>query len=107
MTILNVIDRRTRKYRWRKVDAVVEPTHQDNRVKDSDQCDPPNTSYETLQIITYDDRVNIALSDAVKWANELPYGVTLYIYDPNTLDQGTKLMPNKKTTHYLVKDEHE
>lgn len=54
--ILNIIDKRTRRYRWKQITAIVEPTH-------------------------YDQREEISLTDAVIWASSLPYAVTLYFYD--------------------------
>lgn len=40
MPIVNIIDRRTRPYRFKVVNAIVEAAWHDNSVADSDQVDP-------------------------------------------------------------------
>ena len=74
--IWNIIDKRRRPYRWKTVNAIIEPTYHDNTVADSDQVEdvPENFS-------PYDERENISVSDAVQWANSVKYPVTLYLYD--------------------------
>ena len=74
--ILNIIDRRKRRYRWKKITAIVEPTYHDNSVQDSDQTGVPKPGFSD-----YDQREEISLADAVIWANSLPYDTTLYLYD--------------------------
>jgi len=74
--ILNIIDKRTRRYRWKQITAIVEPTYHDNSVQDSDQTEAPEHSFSH-----YDQREEISLTDAVIWASSLPYAVTLYFYD--------------------------
>ena len=73
----NVIDKRTRPYRWRGVNAIVEATEHDNSCKDADQApesDPMVTvDYEALEAVS--------VSEAVKWAEGQPCPVTLYLYD--------------------------
>jgi hypothetical protein len=73
--ILNVIDNRKRRYRWRQVKAVAEPTWHDNKCKDADQAKPVKGELD------YEERVNISVQDAIQWANDLPYRVTLYLYE--------------------------
>jgi hypothetical protein len=74
--ITNVIDKRERRYRFLKINAVVEAAWHDNSVNDADQVpccknDGP----------TYEERQNIALSEAVTWASAFAGPVTLFLYD--------------------------
>lgn len=73
----NIIDKRTRPYRWRKVNAILEATEHDNSCKDADQApesDPKATvDYEALEAVS--------VSEAVKWAQSQPCPVTLFLYD--------------------------
>lgn len=77
--ILNVIDNRKQHYRWKRVNVVAEPTWHDNRCDNSDQADPGQDELD------YEERTDISVSEAIKWANDLPFAVTLYLYD-----QGSK-----------------
>jgi hypothetical protein len=74
--IFNIIDKRKRRYRWKKITAIVEPTYHDNSVQDSDQTEIPDPGFSP-----YDQREEISLADAVIWATSLPYEATLYLYD--------------------------
>jgi hypothetical protein len=74
--ISNIVDRRTRRYRWKQITAIIEPTSHDNSVDDSDQTDVPGA-----EIIVYDERPAISVADAIAWAGSLPYATTLYLYD--------------------------
>ncbi|GEO00698.1 hypothetical protein NSE01_25300 [Novosphingobium sediminis] len=73
----NIIDRRTRPYRWREVNAIVEAVEHDNSCVDADQApesDPSLTvDYEALEAVS--------VQEAVAWANEKLCPVTLYLYD--------------------------
>jgi len=73
--IYNVIDKRTRPYRWREVNAIIEATSHDNACNDADQQSPGDADLD------YDERENITLQDALAWANAQACPVTLYIYD--------------------------
>jgi hypothetical protein len=73
--IHNIVDRRTRPYRWRRINAIIEATFHDNSCTDSDQQLPSDDD------VTYDQREGISLAEAVKWATEAPSPVTLYLYD--------------------------
>ena len=73
--ILNVVDNRTRKYRWKKVNAVLENTHQDNCCEDSDQA-----REDCEHQLMYDDRENISIAEAIKWGMAQKAEVTLYLY---------------------------
>jgi hypothetical protein len=76
MTITNIIDRRKRPYRFRKINAVIEPTRHDNACKDADHAGGTDIS------IGYSEREGISLSAAVEWASAAwDDEVTLYIYD--------------------------
>ena len=78
--IWNIIDQRERRYRWKAFNAIIEPTHHDNRVADSDEALPDDVGEP------YAAREGISLADAVQWASSLDYGVTLYLSD---LGEGT------------------
>lgn len=78
MTLLNVIDCRKRFHRWRFVDAIIEPTWHDNCVQDADIVEK---GAETEGWIGYDERFKISLAEAIKWAQEHPDNVTLFLYD--------------------------
>ncbi len=73
--IFNIIDSRNHPYRWKEITAIVEPTHHDNSVENSDQADISNSDF------VYDERASISLCDAIAWALSLPFGATLYLYD--------------------------
>lgn len=75
--IWNIIDRRSRPYRWKRINAIIEATENDNSVRDADQApDAPQT-----ELILYDEREGISIAEAVKWASAQRRPVTLYIYD--------------------------
>ena len=73
--ICNIIDKRTRPYRWKSVFAVVEATSHDNKIKDSDQI-PVGDEYGLCE-----DRDCISITQAIEWADSFDCGVTLFIYD--------------------------
>jgi hypothetical protein len=75
--IWNIIDRRKRPYRWRRVNAIIEAVEHDNSCADADQAPPapPRT------IVDYDQREGISVEDAVRWASAQSCPVTLYLYD--------------------------
>ncbi len=50
---LNIIDRRERRYRWKAIDAIIEPTHQDNSVDGSDQAYPTTSARHTMHVKEY------------------------------------------------------
>jgi len=74
--ITNIIDKRTRRYRFLKINAIVEAAWHDNTVKDADQA-PPSEKDGPL----YEEREHIPLSDAVTWATAFAEPVTLFLYD--------------------------
>jgi len=73
--ILNIIDNRENKHRWTNVLAIIEPTWHDNSCNNSDQSTPCEGEED------YAEKKGISLSDAIKWAENLSFNVTLYIYD--------------------------
>jgi hypothetical protein len=73
--IWNIIDKRERRYRWKRINAIIEPTWHDNSCHDSDQAE------EDLDAGVYEQREGISLAEAVEWANAKPYPVTLFLYD--------------------------
>ena len=73
--IHNIIDQRRRRYRWRKINAIIEATAHDNGCVDSDQQPASDDD------VTYQQREGISLADAVRWAMSAPSPVTLFLYD--------------------------
>ena len=76
MPLTNIIDERTRPYRFNAVNAVVEPTRHDNCCADADHA---GASEGDEFIIS--ERYNIPLAEAVQWANHFKPMVTLYLSD--------------------------
>jgi hypothetical protein len=74
MPIVNVVDSRKRKYRFLKINAIVEAAWHDNSCDDSDPI-------ESRDGPDYEQREHISLEDAIAWANAFEAPVTLYIYD--------------------------
>ena len=60
--IWNIIDRRKRPYRWKRVNAIIEDTWHDNSVLDSDAA-PENLSDA---VVVYDQRESITLAEAIR-----------------------------------------
>ncbi|MBB6483202.1 hypothetical protein [Rhizobium lusitanum] len=75
--IWNVIDRRKRRYRWKRVNAIIEAVEHDNSCADADVADelPPGLT------IDYASRDDVSVHEAIQWANQQRCPVTLYIYD--------------------------
>jgi hypothetical protein len=74
--IWNVIDKRKRQYRWKRINAEIEPTWADNSCRDSDQAEEDDPL-----AVAYEHREGLSLAEAVSWATAKPYAVTLYLYD--------------------------
>ncbi|MEQ8923900.1 MAG: hypothetical protein RIE60_24145 [Roseovarius sp.] len=74
--IVNMIDLRSRPYRWSAVLAVVEAAAKDNAAEDADKVDA-GIGIE----IDYAEREGISVREAVLWADRLEGMVTLYLYD--------------------------
>lgn len=73
--IVNVVDRRSREYRWKTVDAIAEATWHDNTVDDSDQALPDEMTLD------YASLPRTSLSDAIAWASKMDGQITLFLYD--------------------------
>jgi hypothetical protein len=80
--IWNIIDRRNRPYRWKRVNAIIEAVEHDNSCADADQ--PPETP--ALEVIDFDKREGVSIAEAVAWADAQRCPVTPYLYDDG---QGT------------------
>lgn len=80
--IWNIIDRRSRPYRWASINAIIEAAWHDNSVADTDIA--PGASLEDE--VTYEQREGLSLHEAINWANNQACPVTLYLYD---LGRGT------------------
>lgn len=87
--LINVIDHRTKPYRWRSVDVALEPTHHDNSVKDSDRA----AKSEVHEGLGYEELERVPLSDALEWAGRQKYDATLYIYDAGALSRRNIIVP--------------
>ena len=74
--IWNIIDGRKRRYRWRKVNAVIENIEHDNSVEDTDIFDEDNQSAPL-----YEEKRGVLLHEAIEWAESTPGKVTLYLYN--------------------------
>lgn len=75
--ICNIIDRRKRKYRWKAITAIIEPTVRDNRCEDSDH----SALLTHHANVMYDEREECSLEEAVAWASGINAPLTLYLYD--------------------------
>lgn len=75
--ICNIIDKRERRYRWKRINAIIEATWHDNTCQDADIAEAASPEIE----VTYDQRESISLAEAVSWANSQACPVTLYLYD--------------------------
>jgi hypothetical protein len=84
--IVNVIDKRTNCYKWKQVDACVEPTWHDNSVG-ADQAVKGSAEQEG---IGYEEIQLVSVHRAFEWANGFPYASTVYLYDPGTFQREQK-----------------
>lgn len=75
--IWNVIDRRTRPYRWKRVNAIIEAVVHDNSYLDADQA----AETPVLLVIDRDRRDDVSVQEAITWATQARRPVTLHIYD--------------------------
>lgn len=87
MSVANIVDKRTNPYHV-KCDAAFEPSFHDNEVENASQFDVPLPSEK--EEFTYDERINTSVFEAVKRGNTYRSPVTVYLYDPNTLNEGSK-----------------
>ena len=75
--IWNIIDRRTRPYRWKTVNAIVEAVEHDNSCADSDQA----ADSDVRLVVDYDALEAVSVNEAILWAMSQRCPVTLYLYD--------------------------
>ncbi len=75
MPIVNIVDRRKRKYRFIKINAIIEAAWHDNSCKDSDQIRSGGAGP------AYEDREHITLAEAITWGQSFEAPVTLFVYD--------------------------
>lgn len=97
--ILNIIDNRKRRHCWSCIDAVIEPTWHDNRVKGADQAPKGDPELEGMG---YEEITGVRLPRALEWGNGFAYESTIYLYDAGALARGQKLRraslpPDKET----------
>jgi hypothetical protein len=81
--ILNIIDRRKRRYRWACIDVILKAKFHDSSCPDSDQA--PVLELRDEKHVIYEQRDSISLTEALKWASGAECPVTLFLYD-----QGSK-----------------
>jgi hypothetical protein len=74
--IVNLIDLRSRPYRWKSVLAVCEAAVKDNEAEDSDVISP-GIGVD----VDYAERDDISVREAMLWAEQLGGLVTLRLYD--------------------------
>lgn len=74
--IWNIVDHRKRRYRWARVNAVIEDTTADNACNDADQLDEDNA-----EAPMFEELKGASIHEAIKWADAAPGKVTLYLYD--------------------------
>lgn len=75
--ISNIIDRRSRPHRWKRVNAIVEAVEHDNSCADADQA--PEADPQV--VVDYDAVEGVSIEQAIAWACRQPCHVTLYLYD--------------------------
>ena len=75
--IWNIVDRRTRPYRWKTVNAIVEAVEHDNSCADADQA--PQS--DVMIVVDYDALEAASVHEAVTLAMGQPCPATLYLYD--------------------------
>ncbi|HEV7323004.1 MAG TPA: hypothetical protein VGO04_30745 [Ensifer sp.] len=80
--IWNVVDNRSRPYRWKRVNAVVEAIEHDNSCLDANQAD------EAAEAVDHARRDGISVCEAIEWGNRQPSPVTLYLYDADGTKDG-------------------
>jgi hypothetical protein len=75
--IWNIVDRRRRPYRWKRVNAVVEAIEHDNSCPDADEA-PESAPHLAVD---YDALEDVSVEQAIAWACQQRCPVTLYLYD--------------------------
>jgi hypothetical protein len=80
MAITNIVDNRKRKYRFLKINAIVEAAWHDNSCQDADLIACPVDDDGP----TYEERKHVTVEDAVAWTAAFLTPVTLYLYDEDS-----------------------
>lgn len=80
--LANIIDRRKQQYRFKRVNAVIEPTRHDNSTKNCDRA--ARNPKQDKAWIGYDEKEHVTVTDAIKWASKHKDEVTLYLYDKDS-----------------------
>lgn len=75
--IANVIDKRTNKYDVR-CDVAFEPSCQDNSIKGA-------TQFYRVRVFSYDELRNTTIVQAIEFAQQWDFAVTMYVYDVDFL----------------------
>lgn len=73
--IVNIIDHRLSKYRYLKINAIVEAAWRDNSVMNADRQLPEKGGPDYAQ------KEHTSLAEAIQWATTFAEPVTLYLYD--------------------------
>ena len=76
--IYNLVDHRINKYRWKCINAVVEPIWQDDNIENGDDSGIRNPN---PAISAYEELGMVSLHHAVCWAEAKTHPVTLFLYD--------------------------
>jgi len=75
--IWNILDRRKRPYRWKRINAIIEAVEHYNSCADADQA----PASDPKEVVDYDQRECISVEEAIGWAHQEQCRVTLYLYD--------------------------
>ena len=75
--IANIIDKRTNKYDVR-CDVAFEPSWHDNTVKGA-------TQFYRVRSFSYEELQNTTIVQAIEFANQWDFAVTMYVYDLDVL----------------------
>ena len=75
--IANVIDKRTNKYDVR-CDVAFEPSWHDNTIKGA-------TQFWRTRSFSYEEKRNTTISEAIEFAQEWDFAVTMFVYDVDVL----------------------
>ena len=98
--LTNIIDRRKRPYRFKRVYAIIEPARHDNHVKDADKA-KRNPKMDKAWL-GYDDKENVSVLGAVVWAAAHKDEVTLYLYDKDCGFVTRRVWKNRSTKKQRV-----
>jgi hypothetical protein len=89
VVIFNIVDRRKRIYRWKRIDVIVERTWHDNSWADGDQAPQDDREPDFAAQPDFSAQKGISLADAVTWASSFAVPLTLFLYD-----EGSSAVPD-------------